>query len=351
MTLRDVPRQPRLDLPGQFYHLIVRGIDRRAIFRADGDRADFLRRLGQGLLKTGSLCLTWALMTNHVHLLIVSGVRGVAALMHPLLTGYVGAFNRKYRRIGHLVQNRFKSILCEEDPYLLELIRYIPLNPARAGIVKTMEDLARYPWTGHSAILGLTPRPWQASEEVLGRFGSQAATARPAYASFVADAWNQGHRDDLEGGGLFRSRGGIRRALESRTAQDPQAFDARILGSGQFVERILREADQTDERRRAISRSGLTLAALQKFAAELTGVDADSILQRDRTRLVADARALFVYTASEFLGHRLKDLATLLGLQSGSTSQARQRGQRLAEKYPMAERLSGYLAAPSSETK
>src|SRR5437879_4683748 len=103
-----MPRLPRLDLPGQFYHVMVRGVERRPIFRSEEDRQDFLGRLIQGLRTTGAHCYAWALMTNHLHLLVLSGARGLAALMHPVLTGYVGAFNRRYDRVGHLVQNRFK---------------------------------------------------------------------------------------------------------------------------------------------------------------------------------------------------------------------------------------------------
>src|SRR5581483_10224160 len=143
-----MPRLPRLDLPGHFYHVMVRGVARCPIFRSSLDREDFLTRFITGLTRTASLCYAWALMSNHLHLLLVAGPTGLADLMHPLLTGYVGAFNRRYKRVGHLVQNQFKAILCDKESYFLELVRYIHLNPVRAGIVQTIQDLGRCPWTG-----------------------------------------------------------------------------------------------------------------------------------------------------------------------------------------------------------
>jgi len=120
----------------------------------------------------------WALMTNHAHILVRSGPRGLPGFMRRLLTGYAGSFNRRHRRHGHLFQNRYKSIVVEEDPYLLELVRYLHLNPLRAGVVPDLRALARYPWTGHSAVLGTVPRPWQATGEVLGQFARTPHRAR-----------------------------------------------------------------------------------------------------------------------------------------------------------------------------
>ena len=124
-----MPRQARLDAPDTLHHVIVRGIERTAIFRDDRDRADVLARLAAVVQRTGLTVLAWALLPNHFHLLVRSppvrpgpGVpQGLVAAMRSLLTGYAGAFNRRHKRVGHLVQNRYKSILVEEEPYLLEL--------------------------------------------------------------------------------------------------------------------------------------------------------------------------------------------------------------------------------------
>lgn len=105
------------------------------------------------------------------HLLVRTGNRPLFTSLRKILTGYVVRFNRRHKRQGHLFQNRYKSIVCEEDPYLLELTRYIHLNPLRAGMVRTLKELARYPWSGHSAIMGVVKRQWQNTGEILGYFG------------------------------------------------------------------------------------------------------------------------------------------------------------------------------------
>src|SRR3990172_7539602 len=133
-----MPRGPRLDAPGTLHHVMVRGIERRAIFRDDRDRADFLRRLA-ALAAGGALTVyAWALLPNHCHLLLRPGARPLARAMRSLLTGYAGAFNRRHHRAGHLFQNRYKSIVVEEEPYFLELVRYLHLNPVRAGLVPNL---------------------------------------------------------------------------------------------------------------------------------------------------------------------------------------------------------------------
>lgn len=127
-----------------------RGIERRALFRDDRDRAAFLDR-GAGLAAGGALAVSaWALWPNHGHLRVRTGARPLARAMRALLTGYAGAFNRRHRRAGHLFQNRSKSIVVAEEPYCLELGRYLHLNPLRAGRVPDLRGLARYPWAGHA---------------------------------------------------------------------------------------------------------------------------------------------------------------------------------------------------------
>ncbi len=138
-----MPRKSRIDAPGALHHVIARGIERRAIFRDDRDRDMFLERLGKNLVESRTPCYAWALLRNHFHLLLRTGATPISTVLRRVLTGYAFDFNRRHRRQGHLFQNRFKSILCQEDPYLLELVRYIHLNPLRAGIVKQLYFMSR----------------------------------------------------------------------------------------------------------------------------------------------------------------------------------------------------------------
>lgn len=154
-----MPGQPRFDAPGVLQHVMARGIERRKIFWDDKDRAFFLERLALILEDTQTLCYAWALIPNHFHILLRTGTTPLSKVMLRLMIGYAVTFNKRHKRSGHLVQNRYKSVVREEDPYLLELIRYIHLNPLRAGLVKDLKELDRYPWTGHSAILGRRKNP------------------------------------------------------------------------------------------------------------------------------------------------------------------------------------------------
>jgi len=164
-------RQPRLDAPGALHHVMGRSIERTNIYRTDQDRDDFLSRLGDQCLEGNLIVYAWCLLSSHFHLLVRTGRHPLARSMRKLLAGYVVNFNLRHKRTGHLFQNRYKSIICEDDPYLLELTRYIHLNPLRAVMTGNMEELSHYRWAGHSAIMGRVEREWQDIDTVLGYFG------------------------------------------------------------------------------------------------------------------------------------------------------------------------------------
>lgn len=124
--------------------------------------------------------------------------------MRRLLTGYAQHFNRRHKRHGQLFQNRYKSILCQEDPYLLELVRYIHLNPLRAKVVKDLKELKSYRYGGHSVLMGQVKHDWQDGDYVLGLFGKTVVAARKAYAVFIAKGVVLGRQPELVGGGLVR---------------------------------------------------------------------------------------------------------------------------------------------------
>ncbi len=136
-----MPRGARLDAPGTLHHVMVRGIEGMNIVEDDEDREYFVTRLGLVATGTGTSVYAWALMSNHAHMLLRSGAAGLSTFMRKLLTGYASYFNRRHKRHGHLFQNRYKSIVCEEEPYFLRLVSYIHLNPLRAGLVGNIEEL------------------------------------------------------------------------------------------------------------------------------------------------------------------------------------------------------------------
>ena len=249
-----MPRQARLDVPGALHHIMVRGIDKSKIFRDDEDKARFLERLGQNVEEGKSAVYAWALMDNHVHILFKSGKDGISTVMRKLLTWYAQYFNRRHRRTGHLFENRYKSILCDEDNYLLALIRYIHLNPVRANLVMTLEQLDRYPWSGHRSIIGKTKHPWMDVDRVLTEFGSTGRKAVKEYQRFMQEGLGQGRLAELTGGGLIRSKGGWSQVLSARRSGQKEEYDERVLGSGDFVNVILREAAEKARRQLKVRR-------------------------------------------------------------------------------------------------
>jgi REP-associated tyrosine transposase len=319
-----MPRQPRLDIPNILHHVIVRGIERRDIFADDADKERFVARLSDLLAKSAIKCFAWSLMSNHFHLLLMPTAVSLADVMRRLLTGYAVYFNRKYQRSGHLFQNRYKSIICEEEPYFLELIRYIHLNPLRAGLAADLEALDHYPWSGHAVLLGKRTMEGQELNEVLARFGKNRAQAQRGYRQFIADGIASGHRDDLTGGGLKRSLLGCEEKTE-RTA-----YDERILGSGDFVE-ILTGGNKLREPKRL---PPLSLAELRQKVCEISGVREETLLQTTKERAVARARAIFCLLAVHELGYTGKEAGAAAGLGSAGVSIAIRRGEELLRNEP-----------------
>ncbi len=238
-----MPRHARLDAPGTLHHVIIRGLERGAIVKDDVDREAFVTRLGAVTPATGTTIYGWALLPNHAHLLLRSGPAGLPRFMRRLLTGYAVTFNRRHKRAGHLFQNRYKSIVVEEDAYFRELVRYIHLNPLRAKLVPDLRALDRYPWGGHATVVGRIPRAWQDRRTVLGWFGQTEGRAVRVYRDYVREGIPVGHRPELVGGGLVRSAGGWAEVRALRRQKEPLAGDPRILGSSDFVEELLRDAE------------------------------------------------------------------------------------------------------------
>ena len=166
-----MPRQARIDFPGALHHVIVRGVARGRIVASDSDRALFVAELASRLKESDISCLAWSVMPNHAHFLLRTGTIPLGRVIQGWLTRYAGAYNFRHRRTGHLIQNRYKAILCDEESYLLALVRSLHLNPFRAGLVASIEALERYRWTGHAALMGTRLVPWQSTQEVLGLFG------------------------------------------------------------------------------------------------------------------------------------------------------------------------------------
>ena len=325
-----MPRKARIDAPGAVQHIIVRGIERKKIFRNDADRKNFTTRLSTVVCQTQTTCYAWALIPNHVHLLLRTGATPIATVMRRLLTGYAVSFNLKYKRHGQLFQNRYKSILCQEDRYLKELVRYIHLNPLRANLVSDLKALDRYRWCGHSVIMGKLLGDWQNTDDVLKLFGKNISSARRDYRSFVFKGIAEGSRPDLTGGGLIRSLGGWHQVKALRRIRIRLKCDERILGDSEFVEQVLKEAEDRLERRYALEAKGYDFEQVVERVAQVMNMNASDVLKRSKDSQTVKARSLLCFWANRDLGMTTVEISRRLKLCQSAVSRSSMRGEKLA---------------------
>ena len=322
-----MPRGARLDAPGTLHHVIVRGIEGGKIVKDDQDRDNFISRLGTLAKETSTAIYGWALLTNHAHILLRSGAAGLPTLMRRLLSGYATSFNRRHQRFGHLFQNRYKSIVCEEDTYFKELVRYIHLNPLRAQLVDSLGRLEHYKWCGHAVVLGRRSNHWQDSDYVLKWFGNKKGEARKAYREFIKEGIDQGRRPDLVGGGLVRSMGGWSVVKSMRRSGMRQMGDGRILGKGEFVEQLLEEASQ--EIKHQIPNHDLIDRAEKEIRAvcQRENIEVAALRSASRIRSISRLRADLAMKLVHEFGLSLAETARQLGLSTSAIAQILRRNK------------------------
>ncbi len=315
-----MPRRARLDAPGTLHHVIVRGIEKRRIVDDEADRENFVERLGKLAGNTGTRIFAWALMPNHAHILLRSSEFGLSAFMRRLLTGYAIYYNRRHQRWGHLFQNRYKSIVCDEDAYFKELVRYIHLNPLRGNLVKNLSKLGRYRWSGHGVILGNIHYSWQDRDYVLRGFGQKEKEAKKAYRNYIEKGIEQGRRPELVGGGLIRSVGSWSAVKALRQTGNREVCDERILGKGDFVKQIIKEAEHRIkyqlplvEKKQSIDELILAICNDEKISLkEITG--------GSRHRKASRVRARIAIELVKQHGLPLAEIARQLGVSTSAIS-------------------------------
>jgi len=313
-------RQARLDAPGTLHHIIVRGIEKHRIADDRKDREDFVSRLGEIATDTETRIYAWALMTDHAHILLRSGPYGLPRFMRRLLTGYAIGYNRRHGRHGHLFQNRYKSTVCEEDLYFKELVRYIHLNPLRAKVVKSFSGLERYAWCGHRGVMGKRNYPWQDRDYVLRWFGKREGNAKKAYSRYVREGISQGRRPELVGGGLIRSLGGWSNVISMRRHGDRELSDERILGSGDFVKRVIREADERVKSQLSGEGRREKVESIISEACKKEGINIKEIESGSRRRHVSQLRTYIAHRLVEDYGIPLAEVARHVGVSTSAVS-------------------------------
>lgn len=247
--------------------------------------------------------------------------------MSRLLTGYAGWFNKKYRRHGQLFQNRYKSILCQEDVYLKELVRYIHLNPLRAGVVEDLKKLDKYLWCGHSVIMNKTEQAWQNVDYVYRLFSDKKREARKKYRVFVEKGIEEGKRPDLTGGGLLRSQGGWAAIKGYRKAGIRLKGDERILGDSDFVEKVLKSAQESLEEKYGLANRGYDFSRAVERVSEVMDMDVRQVIAYGKAPKTVQARALLCFWAHRKLGMTTIEIATRLKISQSAVSRLSRKGE------------------------
>ena len=264
-------RPLRIEFPGAIYHVTSRGNARRKIFLDDEDRRCFLSTLAWVVERFGWICHAYCLMDNHFHLMIETPQPNLSRGMRQLNGVYTQKFNRRHRKVGHLFQGRFKAILVERDSYLLELCRYVVLNPVRAKMVKYPQD---YVWSSYRATMGLESNPSCLSTDWLpGQFANAKPAARRCYASFVlagvvhSSPWKELRGQVLLGSESFVEN--IAQKLDS-SARVAEITKRQRLLHRPSIETLLENTDSRKKRNLAMAKAhleyGYTLAEIGKSA-------------------------------------------------------------------------------------
>jgi REP element-mobilizing transposase RayT len=274
-------RKPRIEFPGALYHVIARGNNQENIFKENKDYLKYSNLLEKYQDRTSFHFYAFVLMPNHIHLLLETEDTPLSKIMQRIQQSYTQYFNHKHNRGGHLFQGRYKAILCEKDSYLLELVRYIHLNPVRLKIVDSPE---KYLWSSHLVYLGKKEIKFVETDKVLQMFSRNRRQAQKLYQEFVLAGKDIGHRKEF-----YEIKGQV------------------CLGEEEFVERIKERINTTQE-----SEKNSNLDDLMKSIFNLTQISEESIKSPTREKRIAKARSLFIYTAIRHMGYSCKEVARFL---------------------------------------
>lgn len=301
-------RKPRYHVPGAFYHLMLRGNDGQDIFFNNEDRCRLCLLIQEGVERYGHRIHAFCFMRNHIHLLVQMGHISLSKIVHNLAFRYSQNINKRYGKIGHLFQGRYKAVLLDEEGYFLRLIRYIHMNPVRANITKDPSD---YSWSSHNAYLGEDEVAWLTIEHALGRFDSVLGRARKLYVDYCLKKELQEDLDELRKG--FK--------------------DGQILGSDMFAENI--RATDKQEKMSSISLSVIIEAACTVFNIESFLLSSSS--QSKQISLVRGAIATYALEN----GMTLNDIAIIFRRDESSVSRLR---SRFLAKYQLCNDLKSQVS-------
>ena len=301
-------RKPRVHLPGGYYHVMMRGNLGRDLFFCDADRSRFLFLCQQGLERYGHRIHAFCLMDNHVHLLIQVGTIPLSRIIQNLSFRYTKYINSQTKEVGHLFQGRYKAILVDEESYLLELSRYIHLNPVRSGLCKGPDE---FEWSSFRAYLGCMDISWLYQQGILLRFSADESRARVLFSDFVSSAMDEASKPEFEHG--------LSMGL--------------ILGDDHFAEKALQTSESTLIKPPTLS------AVLEAVCLEYD-IEISALYEQGKSHQYSEARAVAAFIVQHIEGITLTSLAKELGRDLSALSQAAGRLQkRFKENKSLKDRV------------
>jgi REP element-mobilizing transposase RayT len=268
---------------------MLRGNDKQAIFVDDADRHELEELVEEGVSRFGHCIHAYCWMGNHIHMAIQVGEIPLSKIMHNLSFRYTSYFNWRHGRVGHVFQGRYKALLIDADSRLQELVRYIHLNPVRAGIVT---DAVDFEWSGHRVYLGLAHKEWISTEAVLSLFGSDGEQARRSYAEFVATESTMHPAPDFKRG----THAGV------------------LIGDDAFAQKTLASTRHLDKP------TPPSLATICAAVGKVAGISDASFTGPNRDHATTLARGAAAYLAMQLSAGSLAELSTLVGRDPATLS-------------------------------
>ena len=304
-----MPRSARFYCPDGIFHIISRCHAHEYLLEGDQEHDRYLMALGRTLAHTDARLLAWCIMSNHAHLVVQAGKEPLSRLTKPLNTGYAVWKNRKENRIGSVFADRPKMVLVETEPYLLELVRYVHLNPVRAGLADHAEEST---WSSHNSYVGLTtPPPWLQTELVMSYFPSGPRRGPKAFAEFVDEARDEPRRPELVG---ELDRGAAR---ELRRAIGPGAsYSDTILGTPEYVQQVSKIMARSQEFQANVSSSDRTPGLRELVAAACAVLEVDETNFDEHPKMMGprQARQVVAWLWVKQFGRQQSELARYLNV-------------------------------------
>jgi len=279
---------------------MLRGNHGQDVFFDEADRSRFYLLLQEGIERFKYRIHAVCLMSNHVHLALQVHKTPLSRIMQNLSFRYTQYYNRRREKAGHLFQGRYKALLIDADSYLVELVRYIHLNPIRAGMVERPDA---YPWSSHRAYLGLENFPWLTTNWIYSQFAQHSDESRKGYEQFVADGLHDGYRPEFHRG----------------------SFEGRALGEDRFIEEALARAEEPINGHPSIE-------SIVAAVCSVYQISKSEISSRTRARKISEARALTALLVREAEGVTLVELGKCLNRDLSSLSQAARRVEQRLRK-------------------